>query len=189
MCIRDRSSDRRLNANRSRTRSRRRSRRAESVVPEQVTEELTEAVAEGATVEPTSEPELSPAESASPHVVEVVAVESVTASDGETPESGNENERSDEPVSAGLTEPVVNRVVADSGSTSSVSERPSEWGMVDNDPRKSPNPIQDGVVLLEVVVEEYVNAFPYIARELDESHPSLWQRVSNDPREGLGQGN
>ena len=49
----------------------------------------------------------------------------------------------------------------------------------------SPNPIQDGVVLLEVFVEEYVNAFPYIARELDESHPSLWQRVSNDPRAGL----
>ena len=29
--------------------------------------------------------------------------------------------------------------------------------MVDNDPRKSPNPIQDGAVLLEVVVEDYVN--------------------------------
>lgn len=179
------SSDRRLNANRSRTRSRRRSRRAESVVPEQVTEELTEAVAEGATVEPTSEPELSPAESASAHVVEVAAVDSTVVSDGETPESGNENERSDEPVSAGLTEPVVSRVEADFGSTSRALERPSEWGMVDNDPRKSPNPIQDGVVLLEVVVEEYVNAFPYIARELDESHPSLWQRVSNDPRAGL----
>jgi ribonuclease E len=179
------SSDRRLNANRSRTRSRRRSRRAESVVPEQVTEELTEAVAEGATVEPTSEPELSPAESASPHVVELVAVESTVVSDGETPESGDENERSGEPVSAGLTEPLVPRVEVDSGSTSRASERPSEWGMVDNDPRKSPNPIQDGVVLLEVVVEEYVNAFPYIARELDEAHPSLWQRVSNDPRAGL----
>ncbi len=179
------SSDRRLNANRSRTRSRRRSRRAESVVSEQVAEELTEAVAEGATVEPSPEPELSTAESASAHVVEVVAEESAAVSDGETPESGNENERSDEPVSAGLTEPVVSRVEADSGSTSHASERPSEWGMVDNDPRKSPNPIQDGVVLLEVVVEEYVNAFPYIARELDESHPSLWQRVSNDPRAGL----
>ena len=179
------SSDRRLNANRSRTRSRRRSRRAESVVPEQVTEELTEAVAEGATVEPTSEPELSPAESASARVAEVVAEESATISDGETPESGNENERTDKPASADLTEPAISRVEADPGSTSSASGWPSEWGMVDNDPRKSPNPIQDGVVLLEVVVEEYVNAFPYIARELDESHPSLWQRVSNDPRAGL----
>ena len=122
------SSDRRLNANRSRTRSRRRSRRAELVVQAQVTEELTEAVAEGATVEPTSEPELSPAESASSHVVEVVAVESTVVSDGETPETGNENERSDEPVSAGLTEPVVSRVVADFGSTSRALERPSEWG-------------------------------------------------------------
>ena len=183
------SSDRRLNANRSRTRSRRRSRRAESVVSERGAEELTEAVTEGAAVEPSPEPEFSPAESVSAHVAEIVAEESVTVSDGETPESGNENERSDEPVSAELTEPAISRVEADSGSTSSVSERPSEWGMVDNDPRKSPNPIQDGVVLLEVVVEEYVNAFPYIARELDESHPSLWQRVSNDPREGLGQSN
>ena len=179
------SSDRRLNANRSRTRSRSRSRRAESVVSEQVTEELTDAVAEGATVEPSPVPELSPAESASAHAAEVVAEESATVSDAETLESGNENERSDEPVSADLTEQAISRVEADPGSTSRASERPSEWGMVDNDPRKFPNPIQDGVVLLEVVVEEYVNAFPYIARELDESHPSLWQRVSNDPRAGL----
>ena len=179
------SSDRRLNANRSRTRSRRRSRRAESVVPEQVTEELTEAVAEGATVEPTSEPELSPAESESARVAEVVAEESATISDGETSESGTEIERTDEPVSADLTEAAISRVEADSSSSSLASERPSEWGMVDNDPRKSPNPIQDGAVLLEVVVEDYVNTFPYIARELDESHPSLWQRVSNDPRAGL----
>ena len=179
------SSDRRLNANRSRTRNRSRSRRAESIVSEQVTEELTDAVAEGATVEPSPVPELSPAESASAHAAEVVAEESATVSDAETLESGNENERSDEPVSADLTEPAISRIEADPGSTSRASERPSEWGMVDNDPRKSPNPIRDGVVLLEVVVEEYVNAFPYIARELDESHPSLWQRVSNDPRAGL----
>ena len=179
------SSDRRLNANRSRTRSRRRSRRAESVVSEQVTEELTEAVAEGAAVEPSPEPELSPAESASARVAEVVAEESATISDGETPESGNENERTDKPASADLTEPAISRVEADSSSSSLAPERPSEWGMVDNDPRKSPNPIQDGAVLLEVVVEDYVNTFPYIARELDESHPSLWQRVSNDPRAGL----
>ena len=180
------SSDRRLNANRSRTRSRRRSRRAESVVSEQVTEELTEAVAEGAAVEPSPEPELSPAESASARVAEVVAEESATISDGETSESGTEIERTDEPVSADLTEAAISRVEADSSSSSLAPERPSEWGMVDNDPRKSPNPIQDGAVLLEVVVEDYVNTFPYIARELDESHPSLWQRVSNDPRAGLG---
>ena len=179
------SSDRRLNANRSRTRSRRRSRRAESVVSEQVTEELTEAVAEGAAVEPSPEPELSPAESASARVAEVVAEESATISDGETSESGTEIERTDEPVSADLTEAAISRVEADSSSSSLAPERPSEWGMVDNDPRKSPNPIQDGAVLLEVVVEDYVNTFPYIARELDESHPSLWQRVSNDPRAGL----
>ena len=179
------SSDRRLNANRSRTRSRRRSRRAESVVSEQVTEELTEAVAEGEAVESSPEPELSPAESASARVAEVVAEESATISDGETPESGNENERTDKPASADLTEPAISRVEADSSSSSLAPERPSEWGMVDNDPRKSPNPIQDGAVLLEVVVEDYVNTFPYIARELDESHPSLWQRVSNDPRAGL----
>ena len=179
------SSDRRLNANRSRTRSRRRLRRAESVVSEQVTEELTEAVAEGAAVELSPEPELSPAESASARVAEVVAEENATISDGETPESGNENERTDKPASADLTEPAISRVEADSSSSSLAPERPSEWGMVDNDPRKSPNPIQDGAVLLEVVVEDYVNTFPYIARELDESHPSLWQRVSNDPRAGL----
>ena len=179
------SSDRRLNANRSRTRSRRRSRRAESVVSEQVTEDLTEAVAEGAAVEPSPEPELSPAESASARVAEVVAEESATISDGETSESGTEIERTDEPVSADLTEAAISRVEADSSSSALTSERPSEWGMVDNDPRKSPNPIQDGAVLLEVVVEDYVNTFPYIARELDESHPSLWQRVSNDPRAGL----
>ena len=179
------SSDRRLNANRSRTRSRRRSRRAESVVSEQVAEELTEAVAEGEAVESSPEPELSPAESASARVAEVVAEESATISDGETPESGNENERTDKPASADLTEPAISRVEADSSSSSLAPERPSEWGMVDNDPRKSPNPIQDGAVLLEVVVEDYVNTFPYIARELDESHPSLWQRVSNDPRAGL----
>ena len=179
------SSDRRLNANRSRTRSRRRSRRAESVVSEQVTEELTEAVAEGAAVEPSPEPELSPAESASARVAEVVAEESATISDGETSESGTEIERTDEPVSADLTEAAISRVEDDSSSSSLAPERPSEWGMVDNDPRKSPNPIQDGAVLLEVVVEDYVNTFPYIARELDESHPSLWQRVSNDPRAGL----
>ena len=179
------SSDRRLNANRSRTRSRRRSRRAESVVSEQVTEELTEAVAEGAAVEPSPEPELSPAESASARVAEVVAEENATISDGETSESGTEIERTDEPVSADLTEAAISRVEADSSSSSLAPERPSEWGMVDNDPRKSPNPIQDGAVLLEVVVEDYVNTFPYIARELDESHPSLWQRVSNDPRAGL----
>ena len=180
------SSDRRLNANRSRTRSRRRSRRAESVVSEQVTEELTEAVAEGEAVESSPEPELSPAESASARVAEVVAEESATISDGETPESGNENERTDKPASADLTESAISRVEADSSSSSLAPERPSEWGMVDNDPRKSPNPIQDGAVLLEVVVEDYVNTFPYIARELDESHPSLWQRVNNDPRAGLG---
>ncbi len=180
------SSDRRLNANRSRTRSRRRSRRAESVVSEQVTEELTEAVAEGEAVESSPEPELSPAESASARVAEVVAEESAIISDGETPESDNENERTDKPASADLTEPAISRVEADSSSSSLAPERPSEWGMVDNDPRKSPNPIQDGAVLLEVVVEDYVNTFPYIARELDESHPSLWQRVSNDPRAGLG---
>ena len=180
------SSDRRLNANRSRTRSRRRSRRAESVVSEQVTEELTEAVAEGEAVESSPEPELSPAEFASARVAEVVAEESATISDGETPESGNENERTDKPASADLTEPAISSVEADSSSSSLAPERPSEWGMVDNDPRKSPNPIQDGAVLLEVVVEDYVNTFPYIARELDESHPSLWQRVSNDPRAGLG---
>ena len=179
------SSDRRLNANRSRTRSRRRSRRAESVVSEQVAEELTEAVAEGEAVESSPEFELSPAESASARVAEVVAEESATISDGETPESGNENERTDKPASADLTEPAISRVEADSSSSSLAPERPSEWGMVDNDPRKSPNPIQDGAVLLEVVVEDYVNTFPYIARELDESHPSLWQRVSNDPRAGL----
>jgi ribonuclease E len=179
------SSDRRLNANRSRTRSRRRSRRAESVVSEQVTEELTEAVAEGAAVEPSPEPELSPAESASARVAEVVAEESATISDVETSESGTEIERTDEPVSADLTEAAISRVEADSSSSSLASERPSEWGMVDNDPRKSPNPIQDGAVLLEVVIEDYVNTFPYVARELDESHPSLWQRVSNDPRAGL----
>ena len=180
------SSDRRLNANRSRTRSRRRSRRAESVVSEQVTEELTEAVAEGEAVESSPEPELSPAESASARVAEVVAEESAIISDGETPESDNENERTDKPASADLTERAISRVEADSSSSSLAPERPSEWGMVDNDPRKSPNPIQDGAVLLEVVVEDYVNTFPYIARELDESHPSLWQRVSNDPRAGLG---
>ena len=180
------SSDRRLNANRSRTRSRRRSRRAESVVSEQVTEELTEAVAEGEAVESSPEPELSPAESASARVAEVVAEESATISGGETPESGNENERTDKPASADLTEPAISRVEADSSSSTLAPERPSEWGMVDNDPRKSPNPIQDGAVLLEVVVEDYVNTFPYIARELDESHPSLWQRVNNDPRAGLG---
>ena len=179
------SSDRRLNANRSRTRSRRRSRRAESVVSEQVTEELTEAVAEEEAVESSPEPELSPAESASARVAEVVAEESATISDGETSESGTEIERTDEPVSADLTEAAISRVEADSSSSSLAPERPSEWGMVDNDPRKSPNPIQDGAVLLEVVVEDYVNTFPYIARELDESHPSLWQRVSNDPRAGL----
>ena len=179
------SSDRRLNANRSRTRSRRRSRRAESVVSEQVTEELTEAVAEEEAVESSPEPELSPAESASARVAEVVAEENATISDGETSESGTEIERTDEPVSADLTEAAISRVEADSSSSSLAPERPSEWGMVDNDPRKSPNPIQDGAVLLEVVVEDYVNTFPYIARELDESHPSLWQRVSNDPRAGL----
>ena len=179
------SSDRRLNANRSRTRSRRRSRRAETVVSEQVTEELTEAAAEGAAVEPPPEPELSPAESASARVAEVVAEESATISNGETFESGTEIERTDEPVSADLIEAAISRVEADSSSSSLAPERPSEWGMVDNDPRKSPNPIQDGAVLLEVVVEDYVNTFPYIARELDESHPSLWQRVSNDPRAGL----
>ena len=178
-------SDRRLNANRSRTRSRRRPRRAESVVSEQISEDLTETVevaAEGATVEPLLEAEVSPSESAPDHHVEVVE-ESI--SDNEAPESGIEDERSGVPASADTTKLATGGVGTGFASTSGASERPSEWGMVDNDPRKSPNPIQDGAVLLEVVVEEYVNAFPYIARELDESHPSLWQRVSNDPRAGL----
>ena len=178
-------SDRRLNANRSRTRSRRRPRRAESVVSEQISEDLTETVevaAEGATVEPLLEAEVSSSEPASDHHVEVVE-ESI--SDSEAPESGIEDERSGVPASADTTKLATGGVGTGFASTSGASERPSEWGMVDNDPRKSPNPIQDGAVLLEVVVEEYVNAFPYIARELDESHPSLWQRVSNDPRAGL----
>ena len=177
-------SDRRLNANRSRTRSHRRSRRAETLVSKQVNEELTQAaesVIEEAIVEPLPEAELSTSES----LLTKALQNSATVSNGEAHENLIEVERYEGSASADTTELATSSVEVDPTSTTRSSDLPSEWGMVDNDPRKSPNPIRHGVVLLEVVAEEYVNTFPYIERELDESHPSLWQRVSNDPRAGL----
>ncbi len=192
------SDDRRLNANRSRTRSRRRGRRADpasesvtsgngssvAVVAEAHTSSEsvsgTEAVTADSAVAPASAASSAADESTGQDGGETDVRASHAATNEQTGMAGSEGYQAE--LKEGLTSPE-----GQGAPIQSESPAPWSWGHAANDPRVAPRPPVEGPVLESVLPRPWINELPYVARQLDEQHPSQWSRASNDPRAHLGQ--
>ena len=192
------SDDRRLNANRSRTRSRRRGRRADpasesvtsgngssvDIVAEAHTSSEsvsgTEAVTADSAVAPASAASSAADESTGQDGGETDVRASHAATNEQTGMAGSEGYQAE--LKEGLTSPE-----GQGAPIQSESPAPWSWGHAANDPRVAPRPPVEGPVLESVLPRPWINELPYVARQLDEQHPSQWSRASNDPRAHLGQ--